>query len=315
MSLRWRDRSGGDHRRRGRRRLHAARRAPRPPRPPPPRWCTPPKPRCRDPELRSTPPAARAARRPPHPHRAWRWSPSWRGSWPPRPPRRPPAPARTGRRPSGRYPRPAVPPAPVLLARHRAWRAPGRPVRGRGPAPHQPGDRFPASVSSLRACAPPPPRSTQGEHHVEVPNHGPSASRRAARNEHEPEHQQVVHHRPAAKARARSSAAAPRARFRSRHPVLTALVPVGLVVAAVATMIVVKAAGTSGPSAAASSHLTQSGLVGDRRPGHHGAVAERRWPRSRPAATLDAVGSPSSVVLPEPGRERHGPRGERTASR
>ena len=64
-------------------------------------------------------------------------------------------------------------------------------------------------------------------------------------------------------------------RFRSRHPVLAALVPVGLVVAAVATMVVIKATGGSAPSAAASSHLATSRVVGHRRPGNHGALAER----------------------------------------
>ena len=41
--------------------------------------------------------------------------------------------------------------------------------------------------------------------------------------------------------------APPPTRFRSRHPVITTLVPVGLVVAAIATMVVIKAAGTSNP--------------------------------------------------------------------
>ena len=90
------------------------------------------------------------------------------------------------------------------------------------------------------------------------------------------------------------------ARFRSRHPVITALVPVGLVVAAVATMVVIKAAGTSNPPASASSHLSASG-------GSSGAAADTGTTAlspevvaalSVPAATLDAVGSPSGDVLP-----------------
>jgi hypothetical protein len=75
---------------------------------------------------------------------------------------------------------------------------------------------------------------------------------------------------------------------------------VALVVAAVATMIVVKAAGSSGPSAAASSHLAAGGSTAA------ATDASGATPLSPavvtalsvPAATLDAVGSPSSVVLP-----------------
>ncbi|HEX4434360.1 MAG TPA: DUF929 family protein [Acidimicrobiales bacterium] len=93
-------------------------------------------------------------------------------------------------------------------------------------------------------------------------------------------------------------------RFRTRHPVLTALVPVGLVVAAIATMVVIKAAGNSNPSASASSHLSTGGSDGS---AGSAAAADSGTTSlspqvvaalSVPASTLDAVGSPSSVVLP-----------------
>ncbi len=95
-----------------------------------------------------------------------------------------------------------------------------------------------------------------------------------------------------------------RERLRTRHPVLTALVPVVLVVAAIATMVVIKAAGTSNPPASASSHVGSSGA------GRSGAATATADPGTTklspqvlaaltvPTATLDTVGSPSSVVLP-----------------
>jgi len=103
-----------------------------------------------------------------------------------------------------------------------------------------------------------------------------------------------------------TSAARPdqRARFRSRHPVLTALVPVVLVVAAIATMVVIKAAGNSNPPAAASSHLTTAGgSAGSSASASADSGTTVLSPQvvaalSVPTATLNAVGSPSSVVLP-----------------
>jgi Domain of unknown function (DUF929) len=93
---------------------------------------------------------------------------------------------------------------------------------------------------------------------------------------------------------------APRDRFRTRHPVLTALVPVVLVVAAIATMVVIKAAGTSNPSASASSHLSTGGApaTAPSDPGTTTLSPQVLAALTVPAATLDAVGSPSSVVLP-----------------
>ena len=104
--------------------------------------------------------------------------------------------------------------------------------------------------------------------------------------------------RPSARNRVPAATTAPRARFRSRHPVLAALVPVGLVVAAIATMVVIKATGGSAPSAAASSHLTASGSSTTADPGTTALSPSVLAALSVPAATLDAVGSPSSVVLP-----------------
>jgi len=95
-----------------------------------------------------------------------------------------------------------------------------------------------------------------------------------------------------------SAGAAPRPdRFRARHPVLTALVPVGLVVAALATMIVVKASSTPGPSPA-SSHLTTGGSSTTADPATTALSPTVVAALSVPATTLNAVGSPASVVLP-----------------
>jgi hypothetical protein len=114
--------------------------------------------------------------------------------------------------------------------------------------------------------------------------------------------------RPAPKSRASSNAkskpaeASPPTRFRSRRPVITALVPVGLVVAAIATMVVIKAAGTSDPPASASSHLNATGGSSGTSTGTDTGTTSLS-PQvvaalSVPAATLDAVGSPSGDVLP-----------------
>ncbi len=109
-----------------------------------------------------------------------------------------------------------------------------------------------------------------------------------------------------AQARAKTQGVqAPPTRFRSRHPVITALVPVGLVVAAIATMVVIKAAGNSNPPASASSHLTGAGTGTGT--GSSSARTDTGTTAlspqvvaalSVPAATLDAVGSPSGDVLP-----------------
>jgi hypothetical protein len=110
--------------------------------------------------------------------------------------------------------------------------------------------------------------------------------------------------RPGPKSRATSKAQtqAPPTRFRSRHPVIAALVPVALVVAAIVTMVVIKAAGNSNPPASASSHLsTGSGTGASSAPTNTGTTAlspQVVAALSVPTATLNAVGSPSGDVLP-----------------
>jgi hypothetical protein len=86
--------------------------------------------------------------------------------------------------------------------------------------------------------------------------------------------------------------------FRRRHPVVAALVPVGLVVAAVATMVVIKATGSTGPAAAAS-HLSSGGHAATGDPGTSALSANVVEALSVPSATLDAVGSPASDALPD----------------
>jgi thiol-disulfide isomerase/thioredoxin len=83
--------------------------------------------------------------------------------------------------------------------------------------------------------------------------------------------------------------------------VIAALVPVALVVAAIATMVVIKAAGNSNPPASASSHLSTTGTGGSSAPTDAGTTALSSQvvaALSVPTATLDAVGSPSGDVLP-----------------
>jgi Domain of unknown function (DUF929) len=102
-----------------------------------------------------------------------------------------------------------------------------------------------------------------------------------------------------AKAKARQAPAP--TKFRSRHPVVAALVPVGLVVAAIATMVVIKAAGTSNPPASASSHLNATGGspgTGTADTGTTSLSPQVVAALSVPAATLDVVGSPSGDTLP-----------------
>jgi hypothetical protein len=96
----------------------------------------------------------------------------------------------------------------------------------------------------------------------------------------------------------RPTAGPHRDRFRTRHPVLAALVPALLVVAVIATLVVIKVAGTSGPSAAASSHLTAGGSSATADPGTTALSPAVVAALSVPPATLDAVGSPGSVLLP-----------------
>ena len=80
-----------------------------------------------------------------------------------------------------------------------------------------------------------------------------------------------------------------RASFRSRHPVLTALVPVVLVIAVIATMVLIKATGR--PASTAAHHASSN-------TGATVLPASVLASLSVPTATLDAVGSPASVVPP-----------------
>ncbi len=109
--------------------------------------------------------------------------------------------------------------------------------------------------------------------------------------------------RTASRAAAGSGGAPPRGRtaagatFRSRHPVLTALVPLGLVVAAIATMVVIKAAGSPGSSGGAS-HVATSGAAATAHPTTTALAPSVTAALSVPASTLDAVGSPAGVSPP-----------------
>ena len=88
--------------------------------------------------------------------------------------------------------------------------------------------------------------------------------------------------------------------FRRRHPVLFALLPVGLVVAAVATMVVIKAAGGPAQPATAATHLPAgtSTATAAADPGTVALSPSVVAALSVPASTLDAVGAPGSVTLP-----------------
>ena len=147
-----------------------------------------------------------------------------------------------------------------------------------------------------------------------------SSRPRATHHEHEQQEDQEqshheaieVHGSPDSKSRAASKVDAKAkageaptpGRFRSRHPVITALVPVALVVAAIAVMVVIKAAGTSNPPASASSHLNAAGRssalgAGTSDTGTTALSSQVVAALSVPAATLDAVGSPAGDVLPD----------------
>jgi Domain of unknown function (DUF929) len=118
----------------------------------------------------------------------------------------------------------------------------------------------------------------------------PSGSRRPSRTA------------PSAKKNSTTTPPPPDTRFRTRHRVLSALIPVGLVVAAIATMVVIKAAGHSNPSASgASSHLTAGTTGGGTATADTGTTTlspQVMAALTVPSATLDAVGSPDSVALP-----------------
>ncbi len=127
---------------------------------------------------------------------------------------------------------------------------------------------------------------------------GPSRSARPASNKSKSPTRPSRSARPASKNHSTSTSGPHRVRLRTRHPVLAALVPVLLVVAAIATLVVIKLAGNSGPSAAASSHLTTGGSSATADLGTTALSPAVVAALSVPAATLDAVGSPGSVVMP-----------------
>jgi hypothetical protein len=84
--------------------------------------------------------------------------------------------------------------------------------------------------------------------------------------------------------------------FRSRHPLLTALVPVGLVLAVIATMIVIKA--TGGSATPSSSTLQANGANQSGQTGTVPLSSRVLADLAVPASTLDAVGSPKGDSLP-----------------
>lgn len=87
-------------------------------------------------------------------------------------------------------------------------------------------------------------------------------------------------------------------RFRSRHPVLSALVPVVLVLAVIGTMVIIKVTNGSSSPALAASRLGAQGAVSNVGPGTEVLAPGVLADLVVPAATLDRVGSPSDVVTP-----------------
>jgi len=87
------------------------------------------------------------------------------------------------------------------------------------------------------------------------------------------------------------------ASFRSRHPVLTALVPVIVVIAVIATMVLIKA--TGGSSSGGASHLaTGSSAAAGANAGTTALPQSVLASLSVSPAALDSVGSPGSIVPP-----------------
>jgi hypothetical protein len=86
--------------------------------------------------------------------------------------------------------------------------------------------------------------------------------------------------------------------FRSRHPVLTALVPVAVVVAVLATMVVIKATGGTPVPASAASRLAGGGSASPADPGTTVLPQSVTAALSVSPATLDVVGAPASVASP-----------------
>jgi thiol-disulfide isomerase/thioredoxin len=88
-------------------------------------------------------------------------------------------------------------------------------------------------------------------------------------------------------------------RFRSRHPVLSALAPVIGVVAILATFVIVKATSSSSAAPAGASRLaTGSGATASSDPGTTALAPSVVASLSVPVATLDTVGKSASVAAP-----------------
>jgi hypothetical protein len=85
-------------------------------------------------------------------------------------------------------------------------------------------------------------------------------------------------------------------RFRSAHPLATALVPVAVVVLAIGSIVAVKA--TDGSAVPLSSHVHPGAAAAAGDTGATPLPATVAAALSVPVATLDAVGSPASVALP-----------------
>ena len=305
---------------------------------PPPRWCRSPSPRFRCPSTAWTPPAARAARRPRRRHPTVALAAVLAGIAIVAAGRL--GTIRRHRRPGGGLARglarPALPPASVLLARTCAYGAPRAPASGRGRAAASAREVPAASASSFRARAPaasvhfrrttcrnPPPgridrRGTAEESSSQRPlpparrarpTWGASSRSDRSTNGTSAKRAGAGTGRPRGRSGRAGSATAAAAKpqaspFRTRHPVIAALVPVGLVVAAIATMVVIKATGGSSPSsAAAASHLTAQGLQRPRPPIRAPRRCRRtcsrhcrcRRPRSTPWAAAGTSVPPSSV--------------------
>ncbi len=105
--------------------------------------------------------------------------------------------------------------------------------------------------------------------------------------------------RPGGRTPGSTNAAAATRRFRSRHPLLSALVPVALVLAVIGTMVIVKAtSSSSGPTAAASQLAAGKGTAAPSDAGTSPLAPSVVASLNVPAATLNSVGQSASVVAP-----------------
>jgi Domain of unknown function (DUF929) len=124
-----------------------------------------------------------------------------------------------------------------------------------------------------------------------------STNRRARSTRRHPSIPSIA--RTAAGASAKPTAGRPKG-FRSRHPVVSALVPVALVLAVILTMVVIKVTGGSPTPAQAASQLGSGNAAPSATPGTSALAPGVVAALSVPTATLESVGSPSSVTAPSP---------------